>query len=424
MALAASVSLGKFFARNGPLQTAHSGYEYRPGQIEMATAVAEALEERRHLFIEAGTGTGKTLAYLLPVLQSGRRVLLSTGTRNLQEQLVTKDVPLLANALGHELTVICMKGRQNYACKQKIADFHSQPGLLERDEYDMLTRIRAWAAETETGDQAELDFLPENHPLWQRLNARRETCTGQKCPQYDSCFLTSLHQRAAAADMVVVNHHLFFADLRLKGQDLAGVLPPYEAVVFDEAHELEAIAGQYFGIGVSSHQIEDLARDASAHLKMLDLASPDMDARIEYVRLAAQKFFMCFGAREGRTVFEERPRFVQDHAEIYDQYMGSLAYLQSGLDAIHDKPEEVHNLMRRAGDLRQQTAYIVESEDEGVVYWVERRGRGVHLQASPIEVAALLRDQLFDKTDTVIMTSATLAVSGGFEYVRGRLGVE
>ncbi len=421
---ASAPSFYEFFGRGGLLQRAHPGYEYRPGQVEMAKAVAEALAERRHLLVEAGTGTGKTLAYLLPVLLSGRRVLLSTGTRNLQEQLVAKDVPLLAAALGRELRVISMKGRQNYACKQKIREFEMQPALLEMEELDHYRRIREWAAASEVGDQAELETLPENHPLWHRLNARREACTGSKCPLYDDCFLTRLHQRAAEAELVVVNHHLFFADLVLKRQELPGVLPAYEAVVFDEAHELEATASQYFGASLSSHQIEDWARDASATLRALALGTPELEQRLERLRLASQKLFARFAVPEGRHLFAQRAEFLEENAGAYDGFMNAVAHLHSGLEAIEDKPEEIHNLMRRASEARAKLAYLLESEEEGVVYWMERRGRGVYLQASPIQVAELLRDLLFGPTDTVVLTSATLAVEGGFDYVRGRLGLE
>ena len=442
--MAAGAGLYDFFGRGGQLQRAHAGYELRPGQIEMARAVAAALAERRHLLVEAGTGTGKTLAYLLPVLESGRRVLISTGTRNLQEQLVAKDAPLLEAALGRassqRLRVVSVKGRQNYACKQKIRDLESQPTLLNLDELDHYRRIRAWAAESETGDQAELEFLPDNDPLWMTLNARRETCTGQKCPLYSECFLTALHQRAAEADLVVVNHHLFFADLALKQSELPGVLPPYEAVVFDEAHELESVAGQYFGVSLSSHQIEELARDTAATLRRLGHATAELEQRAEALRTAGQALLLKAGAREGRFPFAHRSKFLDENTATYDRFMNALAHLASGLDAIAEKPEEVHNLLRRLNDARRKLAYLLESEEEGIVYWIERRGRGVYLQASPIEVAPLLREMLFTPAnagnndgnrggggtgiDTVILTSATLAVGGSFDYVRERLGLD
>ncbi|MGH9468056.1 MAG: ATP-dependent DNA helicase [Terriglobales bacterium] len=424
MSAPGSNALYEFFGRGGLLQSAHPGYEQRPGQLDMAREVASALSERRHLFIEAGTGTGKTLAYLLPVLMSGRRVLISTGTRNLQEQLVRNDIPLLAKALGRELDVVAVKGRQNYACKHKIRDLEAQPALLELEELEQYRRIRAWEAQTEVGDRAELDFLPENTALWGRLSARRETCTGSKCPLYEECFLTRLRQRASAADLVVVNHHLFFADLVLKGQDLPGVLPPYEAVIFDEAHEVESAAVQYFGISVSNLQLEELARDVAQTLRGAGAASADFDDRMERMRIAAQKLFLRLGSKEGRTPLQNREQFLIEQADVYDEFMHAVGYLEESLAAIEDKPEEVHNCIQRLGMARKHTAYIMESDEEEVVYWVERRGRGVYLQASAIAVGGRIRELLFEPTDTVILTSATLAVGDKFDYVRERLGAE
>lgn len=420
-------SLHEFFGPKGLLRRAEpAAFEFRPGQLEMARAVAGALEQRHHLIAEAGTGTGKTLAYLLPAVLSGRRVLISTGTRNLQEQLVHKDVPLLARALGRELRVLALKGRQNYACRHKIRELALQPTLLEADELDLYRRIRDWEAVTEVGDQAELDFLPENHPLWHRLNARREACTGAQCPLFEQCCITRVRQRAAEADLVVVNHHLFFADLPFKRQELAGVLPPYEAVVFDEAHELEDVAGQYFGVGLSSLQCEDLARDAEAVLRDARLNTPELGKRTEGFRLAAQRLFLRLEAREGRVLFDNRREWTEAHPEAYDGFLSALHLLDAGLEAAGagDTPEELRALQRRLAEARQKLEYLLESREPGIVYWLERRGRGVFLQATPIQVASLLRDLLFEITDTVILTSATLAVGGTFAYVRQRLGLE
>ena len=417
-------SLFGFFGRGGLLQKAHPGYEYRRSQQEMAEAIDAALSQHRHLLVEAGTGTGKTLAYLVPALRSGRRILISTGTRNLQEQLVFKDVPLLAKALGRPLKVICMKGRNNYACRQKIKDLELQPHLLGLEAVDRYQQIRAWAQTSETGDRAELDFLPENDPSWDRLNARRETCTGQKCPLFDHCFLTALHQRAAEAELVVVNHHLFFADLTLKQQELPGVLPRYEAVIFDEAHELESVAGQYFGVAASNFQVDELARDTDSTLSLLKLDSAQVKQRIERLQQASVQLLSRVGDREGRFPFENREQFLEEHYSFYDHLMLSLQGLRNGLETMKDKPEEVHNLIRRCDDLRTRIAYLFESQDPSVVYWYERRGHGIFIQATPINVARLLQQALFEATDTAILTSATLAVDGGFDYVRNRLGID
>ena len=236
-------TLHEFFAPGGLLSKAHPNYEFRRGQLQMAEAVERALTEKRHLIVEAGTGTGKTLAYLLPVIRSGKRVIISTGTKNLQEQLFFKDIPFLEQHLG-KLRVCYMKGRNNYLCRQKLYDLTNQPVLSGLQEIEQYRQIAEWEETTESGDRAELKELPESAQLWPKLDARTERCTGQKCQQWDRCFITEMHRRAAESDIIIVNHHLFFADLSLRqsGGPDAGVLPDFSAVIFDEAHELEDVA--------------------------------------------------------------------------------------------------------------------------------------------------------------------------------------
>ncbi len=421
---AATESLFGFFGRGGRLAATLPVFEYRQGQLEMARAVAQALEERHHLLIEAGTGTGKTLAYLLPALSSGRRVIVSTGTKNLQEQLVFKDIPLLEQALGRKLNVVCMKGRGNYACRQKIAQLETQPTLLTLEELDIYRKLRDWEKETASGDRMELDFLAEHSPFWERFNARREACTGQKCAFFESCFVTQLHQEAMQAELVIVNHHLFFADLTLKQKDVPGVLPPYEAVIFDEAHELEGVASSYFGVSISSYQWEEIARDTEHVLRTSERWDAALAAQSAEVKERGLALFSLLTEREGRTTFHHRAGFLEKHFPAYDRAQRALLGLRANLEAISDKPEEIHNLVRRLGELKQKLAYLLEADDPGVVFWLERRGRGVYLQATPIDVAALLSEALFQTTDTVILTSATLAVRDSFDYLRQRLGVE
>src|SRR6202167_3770468 len=220
----------------------------------MAEAVESALAEKKHLIVEAGTGTGKTLAYLVPAILSGKRVVISTGTKNLQEQLFFKDVPFLERHLG-PLRVSYMKGRANYACRQKIYDAEKERVLEDLEETADFQVIREWEKTTETGDRAEIKTLPESSSAWAKVDARGDLCTGQKCPQFERCFITRMHQKAQESDIIIVNHHLFFADLAVKGDERGAIIPDYTAVVFDEAHEIEDVAGQYFGVSVSSPQI-------------------------------------------------------------------------------------------------------------------------------------------------------------------------
>ena len=252
-----------FFGRSGVLSRAHPNYEFREGQLEMAMAVASALTEKSHLIVEAGTGTGKTLAYLIPSILSGKRVVISTGTKNLQEQLYSKDIPFLQSLFETPLRVSYMKGRANYLCRQKLYDADREPLLSGLNEINDFQIIRDWERETQTGDRSELRQIAENSSAWWKLDARSDACAGQKCKQFERCFITEMHRRAAESDIIIVNHHLFFADLAMRDQPFGAILPDYSAVVFDEAHEIEDIAGQYFGISISNLQIQELIKDTA-----------------------------------------------------------------------------------------------------------------------------------------------------------------
>src|SRR5436305_3466913 len=253
-----SLKLYDFFGQGGILSRSHPNYEYRPGQFEMAKAVQSALQHREHLIVEAGTGTGKTLAYLIPSLLSGKRVVISTGTKNLQEQLFFKDVAFLQTLFEAPLPVCYMKGRSNYLCRQKLYDAEREPVLHGIEQVREYALIRDWEKTTESGDRSELRELPEDSTLWPKLDARSEMCAGQKCKQFDRCFITEMHRRAAQSNIIIVNHHLFFADLAMRDQAFGALLPDYSAVIFDEAHEIEDVAGQYFGVSVSNLQFQHL----------------------------------------------------------------------------------------------------------------------------------------------------------------------
>lgn len=413
-----------FFARQGPLAGAHPQHEFRQGQLDMALAVEEALAEKRHLIVEAGTGTGKTLAYLVPALISGKRVIVSTGTKNLQEQLFFKDIPFLREFFP-DLKACYLKGRANYACRQKIYDAEREPVLSGLDEVTDFQIIREWEQTTETGDRAEIDGLPAGSTAWAKMDARGELCTGQKCPQWERCFVTLARQRAWESDLIIVNHHLFFADLAVREQDpAAGVLPEASAVIFDEAHEIEDVASQYFGLTVSSGQVEDLVRDVRATARRKEFHSLDLDHLLETVGIHAGRLFGCFPAREGRSGFAQHEPFLAENGEVYASFLHSLELLAAHLQLVRQAPEELAPLHRRAVELGARLQSWMEGPSEANVYWVERRGRGCYLQATPIDVSNLLKERVFDGGPTAILTSATLAVAGGFDYVRGRLGLD
>jgi ATP-dependent DNA helicase DinG len=434
-----SPTLYQFFAPGGLLSQAHPNYEFRRGQLQMAEAVERAMSERRHLIVEAGTGTGKTLAYLLPVIRSGQRVIISTGTKNLQEQLFFKDIPFLEQHLG-KLRVCYMKGRNNYLCRQKLYDLSNQPVLNGLDEIEQYRKIAAWELQTESGDRAELTTLPENTQLWHKLDARTDRCTGQKCQQWERCFITEMRRRATESDIIIVNHHLFFADLALRQNDApdAGILPECSTVIFDEAHELEDVASSYFGVTVSNLRFEELARDVESTLQHKQAISPSLLQALARLRERARLFFGMLPAGEGRFAFTARESFLEEHGEGYDSVIQALQWVFSELEKLPQKPEEVFGFGRRAQELQTQLSFIMESEDKNTVFWIERRGESrkmrsgqshVLLQATPIDVSQILKQTLFESLDTAVLTSATLAVAstpeqGSFVYIRGRIGLE
>ncbi len=424
------LTVRQFFGRKGLLSEWHPGYEYRPGQLEMAEAVESALGEKKHLVVEAGTGTGKTLAYLVPAILSGKRIVISTGTKNLQEQLFFKDIPFLEQHLG-PLRACYMKGRANYACRQKIYDAENEPILEGLEEVADFRVIREWEKTTETGDRAEIKTLPESSTVWAKIDARSEACTGQKCPQFERCFITKMHQVAQASDVIIVNHHLLFADLAVKGGPVGGqqggIIPDYGTVIFDEAHEIEDVAGQYFGVTVSSYQFEDLARDVLALARRKDFGSKELDRTLTIAGDRAAQFFAlfgtAFGAGEGRSAFRQQETLLMKHEELYRDVLAALEIIALHLEMVQSAPAEAVPLIQRAREMERRLKFWMESGEKTYVFWIERRGRGTFLQATPIEVAQLLDEKLFDAIDSAVLTSATLAVAGEFEFTKQRLGL-
>ena len=418
---------GSFFAPRGLLSGAHPSYEHRPGQEAMAAAVEGTLRDGGVLMVEAGTGTGKTLAYLVPALKSGRRVIVSTGTKNLQDQIYNLDLPFLRSKAGLAAEVCLIKGRDNYLCRYRLAGFEREPLLEVQDEKAWLPKIRAWSASTSSGDRAEIPDLPDGLRMWRDVNARADTCLGTKCPEYEPCWLTQVKRRAQRAQIVVANHHLFFADLAVRTA-YGSVLPDYDTVIFDEAHLLEEIATNYFGVQVSSAQVEDLTRGVETVVARHGgpASGGGWAARL---REAALEFFI--GLREhlgdgsGRVRFDTPDR---GGPELESEW----TVLRSALDEICRRAgetlgpgETVEALERRVDEVREALAFVLARADPSYVYGLEARGRGnVILSAAPIDVSGLLRESLFERLHACVLTSATLAVEGGFEFFQKRLGLE
>ncbi len=426
-------TLDQVLGPEGSIARNHPNYEYRPGQIRMARAVAQAMGQGRHLCVEAGTGTGKTLAYLLPALFSSKRVIVSTGTRNLQEQIFFKDIPFLENALGRKLSVCYMKGRSNYLCLKKLSEMEGAQYLFSPHDPDYLAAIRDWSRSTQTGDRSELTDLPDDVALWHHLDARRETCSGQLCPDFAQCFVTKVRQRALQSDLVIVNHHLFFADLSLRQGDFGAVLPDYSVVIFDEAHELEDVATQYFGVGVSNYRFEEFARDAAKILRETESRSEFLEQQLERLAGRSIEFFGKFKSREGRFAMHDLgsgldlrrgPTPDDSVSASYRELLAQLATMEAGLANIPTRSDALDALVRRAGEIRRDLSFVFESPSGQNVYWYELRGRGVFAWASPIQISSVLAERLFARIECAILTSATLATGGDFRFIRSRLGVE
>jgi ATP-dependent DNA helicase DinG len=438
-------SLHEFFAPGGILSRSSLAFEHRKGQYEMARAVEKAFHDKRHLIVEAGTGTGKTLAYLLPALRKARenqqRIIISTGTKNLQEQLYFKDVPFLESLLG-PLKVCYMKGRSNYLCRHKLYALRDNPLLNGLEEVEQFHHIAAWEKDTETGDRAEINMLPETSALWHKLDARTEACLGQSCPDWERCFITAMRRKALESEIVIVNHHLFFADLSIKQQAAnapdAGILPEAAAVVFDEAHELEEVASNYFGIGLSTQRVDELVRDVEIMLRAKQASTSAIESACSTLQNRSRMFFSALPGETkgtGRMPFLNRADFLEESGDYYTATLNALTRLEGELERVKNV-EESQGLRKRVADIRAHLAFLLESTDHNTVFWIERRAVGgvrnlarghgafnTHLQATPIDVSELLSTALFDSYSSVVLTSATLTVSGGFDHIRKRLGL-
>ena len=470
-------SLHDFFSPAGLLSRSGLEFEHRKGQYEMARAIEKAFADKRHLIVEAGTGTGKTLAYLLPALRLAhdrqQRIIISTGTKNLQEQLFFKDVPFLESILG-PLKVCYMKGRNNYLCKHKLFALRDSPLLTGLDEIGQFHAIAAWEKTTATGDRAEIDALPENSALWPKLDARGEACLGQTCPDWDNCFITAMRRRALDAEIIIVNHHLFFADMAIKLQagaaPDAGVLPAAGAVIFDEAHELEDVASNFFGIGLSTQRFDELARDVETMLRAKQASTAAIEGATATLRERARLFFAALPydaaqpapnsiatldaphnaspyAGLGRMPFEQRADFLEEFGDTYTGALNALTRLEGELDRLKNV-DEAPGLRKRTADIATHLKFLLESKDPNTVFWIERRAAGgvrnlaravghtshhTHLQATPIDVSQLLATALFEAYNSVVLTSATLTVASGamessntvsgFEHISRRLGL-
>ena len=415
---AASALLGA----DGPFAREVPNFAPRETQQRMAGAVADAIDTHDALVVEAGTGTGKTFAYLVPALLSGKRVIVSTGTRNLQDQLFHRDLPRVLGILGVKADVALLKGRANYLCRYRLQQTIESGQFKSRMQVDDLQKVRAWGARTRSGDRAELIEVPEGSPLWPRVTSTAENCLGTECPLYDDCFVFKARRRAQDADMVVVNHHLLLSDLALKREGFGAILPEANAYVLDEAHQLPELAGQYFSVGVSARQVKELAADALAECAGQPGALALLQPALDSVNDALRKARLAFDTLPKRGAFAQLEADA-GAAEALENLGDVLADLAGVLMGQAERSKGLASVHARCVVLDQRLQRIAGRDGEGEVRWYELSDHGFELSATPLDLAPQLQT-LRNATDAAwIHTSATLAVAGHFDHFTRQMGL-
>ena len=419
----ATTDVAALLGHDGPFAREVPDFAPREAQQHMAQAVAQAIAGRDTLVAEAGTGTGKTYAYLVPALLSGERVIISTGTKALQDQLYFRDLPRVRSVLGVPLKTALLKGRANYLCLYRLDQTVRDGDTFDRAQAAQLATIRAWSARTRGGDRMELAEVPEESPLWPRVTSTPENCLGVECPFYDDCHVVKARREAMEADLVVVNHHLLFADLALKQEGFGEILPGAAAFILDEAHQVPELAGQFFSQSLSARQLGDMARDALAECQGVTGAIGLLLEPVEALQEALRKLRLALTPLPARGAFQ----LLDERADVRDALHGLrelLAVLADLLASQAERSRGFANLHERAALFTERLDRIVESPAEQDVRWYETFPRGFALHATPLDLAVPMRG-LRERTQAAwIHTSATLSVAGNFDHFSRQLGLD
>jgi ATP-dependent DNA helicase DinG len=414
--------LSKIFGESGALSRATPGYRLRAQQLEMAQAIQDAIHANRVLVAEAGTGTGKTFAYLVPALLSGGKVIISTGTKTLQDQLFNRDLPAVRDALQAPVTVAILKGRANYVCHYHLKRAVNEGRFMSRDDARYVHLIQRFSETSQSGDKSELADVPENATVWPAVTSTRDNCLGSECPDYKECFVMEARKKALAAEVVVVNHHLFFADVMLRDEGVAELLPAANTVIFDEAHQLPETAGLFFGEDLTTSYLMDLARDA--HGEYLTeakdcVALPDHTAALEK---AVKDFRLVFGL-EGARMPVQKALALKNFSSALDNVAEQLAELAKLLETQAERGPGLENCWQRAMSLALQLKNWQTGADDNLVRWVEVFSQSVVLHATPLSIAEIFNKQISGQPRAWIFTSATLAVKNDFSHYLAQMGL-
>ena len=420
-----SLTIQGILGRGGMLERLLPEFEFRPSQMEMALLVQESLRRKMVAIVEAGTGTGKTFGYLVPIVLSGRKTVISTGTKNLQEQIYFKDIPLLQRATGLDVDAMIMKGRTNYLCLHRYHQHFAQASLLPSEMEERKHQLETWIQKTRFADLAELEWLTEGDNLWPALSSTSEQCPGAKCLFFEDCFLNHLRSEAARRTIIIVNHHLFFADAKIKRGGFGEIIPRFQVAVFDEAHKVEDVATAYLGESLSTHQLTEFVADMEDAAKEL---GDDRDAaRIRQytssIGAAAEQIRQQLdgGPDRGRLGPEELSEISEGPAQEIQKGLASILK-HTGLQGTDLQP--IKALLLRAEELVRLMEEVLAPDDGSWLRWYERRKRSVILHSSPLDITERFQEILFDRVRSAVFTSATLSTGGTFDYIRSRLGLK
>ena len=415
-------SLPEIFSPDGPLAQAIGGYRVREQQVEMAERIAASIDSQSVFIAESGTGTGTTFAYLVPALKSGGKVIVSTGTKTLQDQLFNKDLPMVRDALKAPVKIALLKGRANYVCPYHLQNALAEGRFLTREDAADARRISTFAKVTQSGDKAECIEVSETSPVWNHATSTRENCLGQDCPNYKECFVMLARREAMAADLVVVNHHLFFADVMLRDEGMAELLPACNTVIFDEAHQLPEVATLFFGDSISTAQVLDLARDARTEGMTNARDCLDLPVASKQLEKIAKDLRLAVGLDAGRFSYGqllEKPEFLPALKLLADEITSFAALLETQAE----RAEGLEKCWQRALELVQGLAAWQKTGADGYVRWAEAFTHSLQLNSTPLDVAEIFKKQMGGHPRAWIFTSATLAVQGKFHHYCSELGL-
>jgi ATP-dependent DNA helicase DinG len=415
-------TVNSFFSANGALATAIAGYQPRVAQLDMANAVSYAIEQQQHLIAEAGTGTGKTFAYLVPVILSGKRVIISTGTKNLQDQLFNKDLPLLRRAIAKPFTASLLKGRSNYLCIYRLENSLTSHIGFSKEEAKTLAKINVWAKRTTTGDIADMPSVAETDPAWYHATSTQDNCLGQDCEDYADCFLVQARKRAKEADIVVVNHHVLCADWSLRDGGFGELLPSADVVIIDEAHQLAETASNFLGNSISAKALHDLAEETLTEYFKEASDVAELRSAAESLQREVKDFRLALGVEQGRGAWQQitsNPKTLTALTALQNQ----LQQLAQQLSLAAVKSKVLEALSKRADDLTQQFDLMLDAPDAKWIRWYETHKRSFSLNRTPLNIANEFQRFMQQQPAVWIFTSATLSVANRFDHFANNLGL-